>query len=306
MPVFSQSDIRKQLASGRVAPVYLFLGADEARKLSLAAEIVELVEEDLRPFNVDRLYGGETTAAAIVDATRTLPMMAPRRVVLVLHADRLLTPKRESEATARDLETLEAYVKAPIESSCLVLIADSVDKRRSITKTLLANASVVECAGPADAMEAARWVRDRISQEGMTIEPRAARLVAERGGPDIGRLRSDVERLILYAAGNQAITEADVREVVGPATSQDDWGVTRAIERGSAADALRELALLMDGGVVPYLILGQLAWFARTKLPTPRLAAAVEAVFRTDLAIKTSAGDPRMLLERLVVELCAR
>lgn len=306
MPVFSQSDIRKQLASGRVAPVYLILGADEARKLSLAAEIVELVEEDLRPFNVDRLYGGETTAAAIVDATRTLPMMAPRRVVLVLHADRLLTPKRESEATARDLETLEAYVKAPIESSCLVLIADSVDKRRSITKTLLANASVVECAGPADAMEAARWVRDRISQEGMTIEPRAARLVAERGGPDIGRLRSDVERLILYAAGNQAITEADVREVVGPATSQDDWGVTRAIERGSAADALRELALLMDGGVVPYLILGQLAWFARTKLPTPRLAAAVEAVFRTDLAIKTSAGDPRMLLERLVVELCAR
>jgi DNA polymerase-3 subunit delta len=305
LPVFSQSDIRKQLASGRVAPVYLILGADEPRKLSLAGEIVELVEEDLRPFNVDRLYGGETTGAAIVDATRTLPMMAPRRVVLVLHAERLLTPKRESEATARDLEMLEAYVKAPIESSCLVLIADSVDKRRSITKTLLAKAAVVECAGPADAMEAARWVRDRVSQEGMTIDARAARLVAERGGPDIARLRSDVERLVLYAAGNQVITEADVREVVGPATSQDDWGVTRAIERGSAADALRELALLMDGGVVPYLILGQLAWFARTKLPTPRLAAAVEAVFRTDLAVKTSAGDPRTLLERLVVELCA-
>ena len=67
---------------------------------------------------------------------------------------------------------------------------------------------------------------------------------------------------------------------------------------------MRELALLMDAGVVPYMILGQLAWFVRTKVPTPRVPSMVEAVFRTDLAIKTSAGDPRSLLERLVVELC--
>ena len=29
-------------------------------------------------------------------------------------------------------------------------------------------------------------------------------------------------------------------------------------------------------------------------------------LFRTDLALKSSAGDPRVLLERLVVELCER
>ena len=63
---------------------------------------------------------------------------------------------------------------------------------------------------------------------------------------------------------------------------------------------------MMDGGAVPYMILGQLAWFVRAKIPAPRVSAAVEAVFRTDLAIKTSAGDPRVLLERLVVELCGR
>ena len=35
------------------------------------------------------------------------------------------------------------------------------------------------------------------------------------------------------------------------------------------------------------------------------LAAAIEALLRTDLALKSSGGDPRILLERLVVELCA-
>ena len=306
MATASQADVRKHIAAGKVAPIYLLLGADEAAKIALAGEFLELVETDLRAFNVDRLYGGETTGAEVVDSARTLPMMVPRRVVLLLHAERLLSPKKESEATARDLETLEAYVKAPVDTCCLVLVAEGVDKRRSLTRQLLAKATIVECMGPADAVEAAKWVKDRVAKEGMTIDARAARLVADRVGPDVSRLRADVERLVLYAAGNTAITEGDVKEIVAPATSHDDWGVTRAIERGSARDALRELALMMDNGAVPYMILGQLAWFVRTKVPAPKVSSAVEAVFRTDLAIKTSAGDPRALLERLVVELCGR
>ena len=303
MAAASQADVRKQIAAAKVAPIYLLIGADEAAKIALAGEFLELVEADLRAFNVDRLYGGETTGAEVVDAARTLPMMVPRRVVLLLHAERLLNPKKDSDATERDLETLESYVKAPVDTCCLVLVAAGVDKRRSLTRQLLSKATVVECTGPADPV---KWVKDRVAQEGMSIDAKAARLIADRVGPDVSRLRADVERLVLYAAGNKAITEADVKEIVAPATSQDDWGVTNAIARGSAGDALRELGLMMDNGAVPYMILGQLAWFVRTKVPAPKVTAAVEAVFRTDLAIKTSAGDPRTLLERLVVELCGR
>jgi DNA polymerase III delta subunit len=83
----SQADVRRQIAAGKVAAIYLLLGADEAAKIALAGEFLELVEADLRAFNVDRLYGGETTGAQVVDAARTLPMMAQRRVVLLLHAE---------------------------------------------------------------------------------------------------------------------------------------------------------------------------------------------------------------------------
>lgn len=305
MPALSVSDVRKQLKTGRVGPLYLILGPDEVGKADLANEFVALVEPDLEAFNVDRLYGGETTAAAVVDAARTLPMMVPRRIVLLLHAERLLVPKRDSEAVNKDLELLERYVSAPVDSATLVLVASDLDKRRSLTKLLLSKAASVECSGPADPADAAKWVRDRVAQEGMTIDPRAARLLVDRAGSDFGRLRADVDRLVLYAAGSKAVTAADVTEVTSGPTSQDNWAVTNAIERGSAADALRELALLMDEGVVPYMILGQLAWFVRSRMPTARLGPAVEAVFRTDLALKTSAGEPRILLERLIVELCS-
>jgi DNA polymerase-3 subunit delta len=306
LPISPEADVRKHIAAGKVAPIYLLIGADETAKDALAAEFLELVEVELRAFNVDRFYGGQSSAAAVVDAARTLPMMVPRRVVLVPHAERLLNPGRDSEATTRDLELLEEYVKSPVATSCLVLMAGALDRRRSLTRTLVSKATVVECNGPTDPVAMSRWVKDRVVQEGMTIDPRVARLVADRIGSDVSRLRPDVERLLLYASGSGTVTEADVKEVIRPASPMDDWGMTRAIERGSAADALRELAAIIENGAVPYMILGQLAWFARSKVPAPRVSAAVDAVFRTDLAIKTSAGDPRMLLEKLVVELCAR
>ena len=82
--------------------------------------------------------------------------------------------------------------------------------------------------------------------------------------------------------------------------------MTNAIEAGQAADALRQLALMLDAGAPPEKILGQLGWLVRAKFPTDYVSSAVQDVFRTDLALKRSAGDPRVLLERLVVELCGK
>ena len=53
------------------------------------------------------------------------------------------------------------------------------------------------------------------------------------------------------------------------------------------------------------MILGQLR-AATIRLRPDRVKGGLEAVFRTDVAIKSSAGTPQYLLECLVVELCAR
>jgi DNA polymerase III delta subunit len=95
-----------------------------------------------------------------------------------------------------------------------------------------------------------------------------------------------------------------VQEIASAPTTQNPWAMTNAIERRDTGEALRELALKFDAGEVPVMILGQLGWFVRMKLAPARVEKAVAAVFRTDLALKTSRGEPRVLLERLVVELC--
>jgi DNA polymerase-3 subunit delta len=309
--------VRRQIQSGETDPVYLLQGEDEVEKSALAHEFEELVDEGLRGFNVDRVFGGDIRSgddlagkvARVVTAARTLPVMAPRRVVLVFQADAMLVPKRESDAATRALDELEALIRDPERHTALVFVSGSIDRRSRMFKLLARHTTLVECGVVESQSDAERWVRNRIAAAGAQIEPAAARLLAERGGTDVKRLRSDVERLLLYALGQKTISLDDALQVAGTAALQDDWAMTNAIEAGDGAAALRQLALLVDSGAPAEKILGQLGWLVRTKFPVlapDSLRTAVEAVFRTDVALKTSAGDQRILLERLVVELCAR
>jgi DNA polymerase-3 subunit delta len=317
MAVVSSGAVRKQIAAGKADPLYLLIGEDEEEKTALAHQFETLVEDDFRAFNVERIHvtdagSGEKFAAAaasVVNAAQTLPMMSNRRVVVVMRAEALLLPKRESEAANRALDALEELLKAPDPQTVLVLVATSVDKRSRLFKLLTKHATIVECGAIADQADAERWIKARVAAGGMEIEAAAARLIAERAGTDVKRLRNDVDRLLLYALGQKTISRDDVRELVGPAALQDDWAMTNAIEAGNAATALRQLALLLDAGSPPEKILGQLGWLVRSKFPAlagPGLRRATDAVFETDLALKRTANEPRALLERLVVELCAK
>ena len=317
--------VRARIASGEADPVYLLQGEDDVERSALASEFVELVEEGLRAFNVETIHAGEMTSgdriaegvASIVDAARTLPMMARRRVVIVAQAETLLAPKRESEAAARALEQLAAFLEKPEPLSTLVFEASAIDRRTRVYKQLARFATIVDCGSPADLAGAERWVRARVTAAGAEIDPAGARALATLAGfperpqndgktGNVKRLRGEVDRLLLYALGQKRITLDDVREVAGPAALQDNWAIANAIEAGQGGEALRQLSLTLDAGAPPEKVLGQLGWLVRSKFPQVapgELRAAVEAVFRTDLDLKRSGGDPRVLLDRLVVEL---
>jgi DNA polymerase-3 subunit delta len=327
MPMLPSSAVRKQIASGSVDPVYLLQGEDDVEKSALAGEFEQLVDEGLRAFNVERIHAGDMTTgdklvegvASLVSAVRTLPMMAPRRIVIVLQAEAMLMPKRESEAAGRALEELQALLERPEPLATLVFVSAPVDKRVKMWKLLQKTATIVECGVLEDLAAAQQWVRARVAKDGAEIDPAAARMLAELAGfppqprdkgpkGDVARLRGEVERLLLYALGQKKITVEDARQVVGPAALQDDWAIANAIEAGQASEALRQLALTLDAGAPPEKILGQLGFVVRAKFPSIAPASvrgAIDAVFRTDLDLKRSAGDARLLLERLVVELCA-
>lgn len=331
MPPLSVPAFRQQIAAGRPDPVVLIVGDDDHQKSALALALGEMGEADLSAFNVERLYGGEkaVTARTIVDAARTLPMMADRRVVIVFQAERLLNPKKRRAAGAEggdepeeggSLEPLLDYLADPSPTTALAFVFSApegappgdlpIPKNLKIYKALDKRASKVVCAGLDGGKDPARWVEEQVRQAGMTIDRTAVTMLLELTGGTPRHLRAETEKLLLFAAGAGRITSEHVGAVVGaPVHHGDDWALVRALERGDAAGALRELRAALDHGGVAFQILGQIGYAVRTPPPrgrfqAQRVPAAIDALFRTDLALKSSGGDPQVLLERLIVELC--
>jgi len=297
------SALRTQLSAGETGPLYALLGADDVEKSAVAAEFADMVDEGLRAFNVERFYGGETAVSELVDSVRTLPMMAPRRVVIVLEAEKLLAPKRTGKAADEEQERLETFLDAPSDHATVVLVCGPLDMRRRVVKQLLERAQVVDCGSIQTEADAERWVKARAATDGVQIDAAAVRALVERAGLDLVRLRAGLERVGLYAMG-RTVTPQDVRQAVSPGPeAQADFGIAKAIWRSDVREALKELGLSLDAGMAPVMVLGQLR-AAAEKQPATRVRLAIEAVFRTDLALKSSGGDERVLLERLVVELC--
>ena len=301
--MITRAALEQHIAAGDTAPLYLLIGEDDGEKSAIATEFAEMVDEGIRAFSVDRLFGGDIKADDLFNAAATLPMMAPRRVVIVFDAEKLLIPKREGMTADAEQERLEAFVRNPPAHASVVLVCGPMDQRRRLVKLLLKEAQVVDCGTITDSADAERWVKARAERDKVPLDAAGVRTLVERAGIDIVRLRGGLERVSLYAMGQSRITAEHVKQVVPATAEATNFGIANAIERNDAAEALRELALALEGGAQPVFLMGQLRWVAE-KMPRARLKDAIDAVFRTDEAIKSSGGDPKILLERLVVELC--
>ena len=315
------------LKRGTVAPVYLVIGDDEAGKDEVIASLVALVEEDLRPFNVERFTAGDASPDDVVFAARTLPMLGERRVVVFVHIERLFKGRKKAAEVVEDDTTpaddapppdpggLEGYVASPEPSTVLVLVGTDVNRSTKLGKTLDRQAVTVACDGfnvdgfngPQAALrDAMQFAADRTKAAGKRMDAAALTALVGRAGPDIVRLRKDIDTLVLFVGDAPAITEKDVSLVVGSAQQFDDWAVTSAIAAGDAAVALRHVQLMIENGSSPFQMLGQVGWWVRTKMPQvapDRVGAAVRALFQADAASKLG-RNPQVVLERLVVELC--
>ncbi|MPY86608.1 MAG: hypothetical protein GEU99_01655 [Luteitalea sp.] len=332
MPTLTLPQLDKAITNRSVPPIVVVIGDDEMGKDEVIKRFDALVEEDLRAFNIQRFFATDVRPDVVVNAARTFPLLGDRRVVTYLRIEELFrvrgrgasaagdTEAEEGDATSTHLRGLEEYLAAPEPLTCLVMVGADVNRGTRLGKLLVKQAAVVECwglkgqkdargAGAERALQnAGRFILERFEAAGKAIEREAVLALVQHAGTEIGRLRGDVERLLLYVADRPSVSLGDAQAVVGGETSIDDWGVTNAIQADNPAQALRQLRLALDGGAVPYVVLGQLAWFVRARMAAyapARVAAAVDAVFRADGALKGSAASPDVILERLVVELCA-
>ena len=323
--------LSREVAEGRIAPLYLFIGEEQYLAERALRELCSTLDESLRVFNLsvlsvgaDNGAGSKTTAAMAIDSANQMPMMSARRIVVVRDFDKI----KEDEQ-----ELVLAYLNNPSPTTTVIFRATSVDKRRKLTTALMKACEVVTF-DRLDEGRVLRWAEDYLKRLECRIEPAALRLLVGLTGTGLSRLANELEKVAAYANGS-VIDSAAVQQLVPRAREHTSWELWDAIAARDRKRALRLMQRLLDNSD-PLPILGSLASFYRRLLTgkeliergasseevtkatgqwsknffsslrqTPR-AEFVRGLCRiaeVDNAIKNSEATPRLQMEYLIVDL---
>jgi DNA polymerase-3 subunit delta len=262
-------------SNARLKPGYVFVG-DEIflYERCRRAVIGAFIEPSFRDFSLSDLDLAETNVFEILDRARTPSLMAPFQLIFVKNVKTLYTRGAKKEEFA----ALDAYFRSPNPQAIVLFVADHLhlpadlrrmdmqDKERyeRIRETLGEHCGMVELAR-VDEADAVRWLISTAEERSVKLDGDAARELADALGANMMLIRSELEKLVLYAGERRRITLGDVETMVLAAKQRSLYELTDAI---SAKDKPRALALLhgllnaSDGGEDSAI--GHLYMLART------------------------------------------
>ncbi len=180
----------------------------------------------LRAARVD--FDGEPRdLAEPLDELRSFAMFGTGKIVVIQNADDFLSRFREQ---------LEEYVAHPSASATLVLRLSSLPKGQRIHKAITAAGTIEICDPPKDL---ARWIADRArSAHKLTINPDAARLLADLIGDDLGRLDNELAKLAISAKGGKIAME-QIADGVAFQRERQMSELSNAVAAGRSAEAIK-------------------------------------------------------------------
>ncbi|MEN8159912.1 MAG: DNA polymerase III subunit delta [Myxococcota bacterium] len=318
--------LREELAAGRLRPAYLLAGEEALlREESLAALREAVLGDAVNDFDLDRLEGDRTGAGALLDALRALPVLAERRLVVLREPE---GRKSRSEGLVEALAGTVAELAAQ-EQTVLVVVTARIDRRSRWVKAFAEPAALVACDPPKGTKAVAAFAAAEARRNGITLGAGAAQALAEAVGPQLLRLRSELEKAALLAGPGKRVSRDHVLEAVSAVSEEKIWELTDATFDGRSADALVALSRLLGGGVAAPVVLGALASqlrklvraragetprghpFVVRRIETqarrqslPRLLVGLRAAAEADERLKGRGGLPaERVLERLVLGL---
>ena len=280
----SGTDIQKVIEralGGAFAPVVVLVGA-ERFFVERAIRLLRIASLGDGPagFNDDLFHGSAALSGAkVVGAARTLPMMARARFVLVRDVDSMSTAEQEP---------LAAYVEAPSESTCLVLVGDKLHGQSKLAKAAK-KAKVLFEAKPLKGGELRRFAMDEAKRRGHSLSSRAAEALLESVGEDLAGLDDALERLSLYVGDSQRIDVDAVEACVSRIAADSIWALVDAVGMRDSKRALGAAGSLLADREPALKIL---AMVARQLRIVARMREALASGLRGQDAARAAGAPP--------------
>ena len=338
-------DVIQHLKQQGPAPLYLIVGEesyfrDQALNLlqqgsesdSQVGDVGELKATGASdPFQIDVLYGDETSASEILGLAEEVSFFSNRRRLFVKWADKL---------SAKDGESLLSYFQQPNAATTVVFAAAKLDGRMKWVQALKKKAVVVDCA-PLPESQRAGWIRQYAGTLRLDIESPALEMLKEQAQEGLYAVVQELEKIAAYLSEGQRVQVQDVELVRGkpPGISVFEWA--GAVSLGDHGRALDIVGKNLDTGEAPLRMVGAFLWQMRRmwkasslikqgmepsqaarqagippfrtrdfmkdvqRWKEPHFRQAWTALVQADSALKGArANQPELILDELVLQLC--
>ena len=199
--------IMHDLKQRNYLPIYYLMGEESFYIDKISDYIAEnVLTPEERDFNMTVMYGTDVTGKDVVEAARRYPMMSEHQVVIVKEAQKL-----------KGLEPLEKYVEKPLASTILVFCHKyGVADRRKKVYSEMAKVGVVFESKKLRDRDLIPFIGKYLQARGASIDPKSEQIIADSIGPDLNRLTSELDKvLIALPADDKRVTPEVVERQIG-------------------------------------------------------------------------------------------
>ncbi|MDR1667478.1 MAG: DNA polymerase III subunit delta [Bacteroidales bacterium] len=210
--------IMSELKGKQYRPIYFLMGEEPYFIDAVTDYIAEhALQEHEKAFNLSVMYGKDVTIYQVIDAAKRFPMGASRSVVIVREAQDVTDP--DDKRTKGKMDKLLFYAEKPLHSTVLVIAykyKKALDKRSKLYKQLEKTAVILD-AKKIYEDKIPGWIDNYLSGHGYTIDPKAALLLTDYLGNELGKVVNELDKLIIALSGEKTrkITADHIEKNVG-------------------------------------------------------------------------------------------
>lgn len=340
MPAIEEAALKKQLREKNFSRVYLLYGEEPYLVNEYAGRVIARVAGGpMEDFNL-QYFDGKAPVEEIAEAVEALPLMAERKCVVVSDYD---AEGASASETAKMKQLLadppESCVLLFRQRSVEVNPKKSAKWRNFIKLVEQCGSSVA--FAKKDAASLAKSLIEQAAGRGYTLSGDCAKYLIRQCGQDLTMLLGEMEKICAFCGEDTEITREAIDTVVVKTPETAVYRLANALISGQYEDAFGILDTLFYQREEPIFILGALSsayidlYRAKAGIesgtPIPELAKtfdyrgmdfrlrnaardcrrltmeqlrqSMEWIFQTDLRLKSTRTQPRILLEELLAKL---
>ncbi len=221
MPLDKVKSIITDIKNKNFKPIYFLMG-EEPYYIDAISDFIakNVLTEEERGFNQVVLYGRDVSIDDIVSNAKRYPMMAEKQVIIV----------REAQDLSRTIENLVAYADNPQPSTVLVMCYKykKLDARKKLSKAIKKTGELFESKKLYD-NHVPNWIVSVLQGKGYTITPKAAQMLVEFLGNDLGKINNEIEKLLVIIKPGAQITPQIIEVNIGISKDFNNFELQKAL-----------------------------------------------------------------------------